>query len=217
VYSLPCLKKKKNSALCDSDDKVKFTYVAFLDLKKAYDSVPIFNILTKLYHNGVRGKCFDFLCNLYTSSKALAKNLEKLLKKVHKWANLNEMTFGIEKCATMVIKPMNFQSLPNYSDPTFYLGMNAISKVSSYVYLGISFSDDLLLEHIISHMHFKVRKPLLSFTRFFSNKFIPIVYKKKKKVIQFFVISKVIYFSSLLGSNKSRTARIQTLINTGLF
>ena len=33
-----------------------------------------------------------------------AKNLEKLLKKVHKWANLNEMTFGIEKCATMVIK-----------------------------------------------------------------------------------------------------------------
>ena len=26
-----------------------------------------------------------------------AKNLEKLLKKVHKWANLNEMTFGIEK------------------------------------------------------------------------------------------------------------------------
>jgi len=41
-----------------------------------------------------------------------AKNLEILLKKVHKWANLNEMTFGIEKCATMVIKPMNFQSPP---------------------------------------------------------------------------------------------------------
>ena len=50
-----------------------------------------------------------------------AKNLEKLLKKVHKWANLNAMTFGIEKCATMVIKPINFQSPPNYSDPTFYL------------------------------------------------------------------------------------------------
>ena len=51
----------------------KFTYLAFLDLKKAYDSVPIFNILTKLYHYGVRGKCFDFLCNLYTSSKARAR------------------------------------------------------------------------------------------------------------------------------------------------
>jgi len=64
-------------------------------------------------------------------------------------------------------------------------------------------------------MHFKVRKSLLSFTRFFSNKLIPIVYKKK--VLQSFVISKAIYYSSLLGSNKSRTARIQTLIDTGLF
>ena len=101
------------------------------------------------------------------------------------------MTFGIEKCATMVIKPMNFQSPPNYSDPTFYLGMNAIPKVSSYIYHGIPFSDDLLLEHILSHIHFKVRKSLLSFTRFFSNKLILIVYKKK--VHQSFVISKVIY------------------------
>jgi len=49
----------------------KFTYLAFLNLKKAYNSVPIFNILT--YHYGVRGKCFDFLCNLYTSSKAHAR------------------------------------------------------------------------------------------------------------------------------------------------
>ena len=64
-------------------------------------------------------------------------------------------------------------------------------------------------------MHFKVRKSLLSFTRFFSNKLIPIAYKKK--VLQSFVISKVIIYSPLLGSNKSRTCRIQTLNNTGLF
>ena len=58
---------------------------------------------------------------------------------------------------------MNFQSPPNYSDPTFYLGMNAIPKVSSYIYLGIPFSDDLLLEHIISHMHTRKKffNPLL--------------------------------------------------------
>ena len=98
------------------------------------------------------------------------------------------MTFGIEKCVTMVIKPMNFQYPPNYNDPTFSLGMNAIPKVSSNVYLGIPFSDDLLLEHIISHMHFTVRKFLLSFTRFFSNKLIPIVYKKE--VLQSYAISK---------------------------
>jgi len=41
----------------------------FLDLKKAYDSVPIFNISTKLYNLGIRGKCHLFLRNLYLSSK----------------------------------------------------------------------------------------------------------------------------------------------------
>jgi len=51
----------------------KFTYLVFLDLKKANDSLPVFNILTKLYHYGVRGKCFNFLCNLYTSTKAHAR------------------------------------------------------------------------------------------------------------------------------------------------
>jgi len=69
--------------------------------------------------------------------------------------------------------------------------MNAIPKISNYIYLGIPFSNDLLLEHIISHRHFKFIKSLLSFTRFFSNKLILIVYKKK--VHQSFVISKVIY------------------------
>ena len=43
------------------------------------------------------------------------------------------------------------------------------------------------------------------FTRFFSNKLILIVYKKK--VLQSFAISKIIYYSPL----------IQTLINTGLY
>ena len=62
------------------------------------------------------------------------------------------MTFGIEKCVTMVIKPMNIQYPPNYNDPTFSLRMNAIPKVSSYVYLDIPSSDDLLLKiHYISH------------------------------------------------------------------
>ena len=50
----------------------KSTFLAFLDLKKAYDSVPIFNILTKLYNLGIRDNCLNFLTNLYISSKARA-------------------------------------------------------------------------------------------------------------------------------------------------
>jgi len=37
--------------------KGNFTYLAFLKLKKAYDSVPNSNILTKLYKLGISGKC----------------------------------------------------------------------------------------------------------------------------------------------------------------
>jgi len=93
----------------------------------------------------------------------------------------------------MVIKPINFQSSPNYSDPTFYLGMKAIPKVSSYIYLGIPFfffSDDLLLlEYIISHItciffFFKVlENSFFHLTPFFLNKLIPIWYTRKKKVL----------------------------------
>ena len=61
----------------------KFTYLAFLDLKKAYDSIPIFNILTKLYHYLTPSKCFDFLCNLYTSSKACAQFASILSNEFH--------------------------------------------------------------------------------------------------------------------------------------
>jgi len=50
--------------------KGKKTYLAFLDLKKAYDSVPIYNILTKIVNIGIRGKCYKFIKNLYLSSKA---------------------------------------------------------------------------------------------------------------------------------------------------
>jgi len=50
------------------------TYLAFLDLKKAYDFVPIGNILYKLDALGIRGKCYQFIKkNLYLSSKASVK------------------------------------------------------------------------------------------------------------------------------------------------
>ena len=46
--------------------------MAFLDLKMAYDSVPIYNILTKLYNISIRGNTYTFLTNLYLTSKAHA-------------------------------------------------------------------------------------------------------------------------------------------------
>ena len=45
----------------------------------AYDSVPIFNILTKLFHLVIRGKSFSFfLFILYFSSKTLSRFLDMI-------------------------------------------------------------------------------------------------------------------------------------------
>jgi len=45
-------------------------------------------------------------------------------------ANKNERSFRIDKCATMVIKLLNYVSYPGYEEPSFHLGMYSISKAS---------------------------------------------------------------------------------------
>jgi len=49
------------------------TYIAFLDLKKAYDTVPTYNILNKIECLGIRDKCLKFIENLYFSFKVFVK------------------------------------------------------------------------------------------------------------------------------------------------
>lgn len=44
------------------------TYVVFVDLKKAYDTVPHEGLFAKLYRFGIRGRCLNFLRSLYRSS-----------------------------------------------------------------------------------------------------------------------------------------------------
>ena len=46
--------------------------------------------------------------------------LRNMLVQVSSWANINEMKFGINKCATMIIRPKNFDSNGS-PDPTFYI------------------------------------------------------------------------------------------------
>ena len=70
--------------------------------------------------------------------------------KVHEWAIKNEMTFGINKCATHVVKPINFVKPINYEDPSFFIGSNKLPKTDNYTYLGIPFDESLSLKPIQS-------------------------------------------------------------------
>jgi exonuclease III len=46
------------------------TFITFLDLQKAYDSVPTFALLAKIQKLGINGKMFDFLRHLYLTSSS---------------------------------------------------------------------------------------------------------------------------------------------------
>ena len=78
-----------------------------------------------------------------------------MLSLVFQWANINKMSFGINKYATIVVKPINFNKPPGYEDPTFCIGMYSILKVTFYTYLGIPFDEDLSLKPIFSIMYKK--------------------------------------------------------------
>jgi len=139
--------------------------------------------------------------------------LKKMLKKVNEWAKFNMMNFGINKCATMVIRP-DTPLFQNKRDPTFYLAGQPIPITKCYTYLGIPFDKSLSLKPIIKLLNSKVTKALFSVSKFLSNSKIPIPFKKI--IINSYVLSKVSYFAPLLGSNKARTNNTQKLINKGL-
>jgi len=53
------------------------------------------------------------------------------------------MSFGINKCETIAVKPINFKKLPRYENPSFYIGKYSILKVAFYTYLGILFETNM--------------------------------------------------------------------------
>jgi len=141
--------------------------------------------------------------------------LKKILNKVHEWAIKNEMTFGINKCTTLVVKPINFVKPINYEDPSFFIGSNKLSKTENYTYLSITFDKSLLLKPIQSKLNSNLNVKLNSYFRFLINKSIHL--PLKKYILISFIISLVLYYAPLFGSNKSRCSKAQKIINRGLY
>ena len=58
------------------------TYLLFVDLKKAYDTVPQEALLAKLDHCGVRGRMLGFIGELYSKSMITVRSGSRLSEAV---------------------------------------------------------------------------------------------------------------------------------------
>jgi len=128
------------------------------------------------------------------------------------------MTLGINKCATLVVKPINFVNFVkpiNYEDPSFFIGSNKLPKTDNYTYLGIPYDESLSLKPIQSKLNSNLNVKLNLYFRFLINKSIPL--PLKKYVLISFILSFVIYYAPLFVLNKSRCSKAQKIINRGLY
>ena len=94
------------------------TYVVFIDLQKAYDSVPHEALLRKLHAMGVRGRAYEFIARVYESSNlsmAMDKGANRcvpLQRGVRQGCPMSPLLFnvfindildgGLEDCGVMV-------------------------------------------------------------------------------------------------------------------
>jgi len=136
--------------------------------------------------------------------------LKKILNMVHEWAIKNTMTFGINKCVSFVVKPLNFVKPINYEDPSFFVGSNKLPKTDNCTYLDIPFDEFLSLKPIQSKLNSNLKVKLNSYFRFLINKSIPLPLKKYALIS--FILILVLYYAPLFCSNKSRCAIAQKLL-----
>jgi len=125
------------------------------------------------------------------------------------------MTFGINNCATLVVKSINFIKPIIYEDTSFFIGSSKLFKTDNNTYLGSPFDESLSLKPIQFKLNINLNVKLNSYFRFLINKCIP--FPLKKYILISFILSLVLCYAPLFGSNKSRCSKVQKIINRGLF
>ena len=89
-----------------------------------------------------------------------------------------KLIFGISKCATLVVKPINFVKPINYEDPSFFIGNNKLPINDNYTYLSIPFDESFSLKPIQSKLNSNLNVKFNSYFQFRINKSIPLPLKK---------------------------------------
>jgi len=106
-------------------------------------SCPLTPILLDIFINDILNNCDKYGANISgkrCSGDLFADNgvlpapskpcIRILSNKIHECVIQNEITFGINKCATMIVKPLYYNTPPNLVNPIFYLGFHPLLKTN---------------------------------------------------------------------------------------
>jgi len=125
---------------------------------------PLSPILFNLFINDILNKCKKYGVNiwqerccgeLFADDIVLIapnrKNLQKMLSLVFQWANINKISFGIYKCAIIVVKPINFNQPTRYEE---IIGIYFFNNAEVRTKNGMSVNEPGLNWHLYKSFHF---------------------------------------------------------------
>ncbi|KAH9251208.1 hypothetical protein BASA81_010903 [Batrachochytrium salamandrivorans] len=176
------------------------THVLFIDIRKAFDTVPVGALLWKLQNMGFPRRTLAFLKALYTSSSARAR-AGSLLSGPH--SQYREVSDRDVHCLDYysICSSTTFSMVSHPSQSLDYRETQPPSEDSYHsAWLKQKRS---ALEHTISALH-----PVLA------NHQLTVNYRSR--IFSAVVMGKAYYGLELVGGNKSHLAPLQTTINKGI-
>ncbi|KAH9246614.1 hypothetical protein BASA81_015830 [Batrachochytrium salamandrivorans] len=183
------------------------THVLFIDIRKAFDTVPVGALLWKLQNMGFPRRTLAFLKALYTSSSARAR-AGSLLSDPFPW----ELQFGVAKCG---IISFTGHLAPRLDTPLdIRLHGQLVSRVESYKYLGVLINSKLDHSAWLKQKRSALEHTILALHPVLANHQLTVNYRSC--IFSAVVMGKAYYGLELVGGNKSHLAPLQTTINKGI-
>ncbi|KAH6573735.1 hypothetical protein BASA60_005917 [Batrachochytrium salamandrivorans] len=175
------------------------THVLFIDIRKAFDTVPVGALLWKLQNMGFPRRTLAFLKALYTSSSARARA-----------GSLLSDPFPVQRVSDRDVHCLDYCSICSsttfsmVSHPSQSLDYRETRTPSEDSYHSAWLKQKRsALEHTISALH-----PVLA------NHQLTVNYRSR--IFSAVVMGKAYYGLELVGGNKSHLAPLQTTINKGI-
>ncbi|KAH9273368.1 hypothetical protein BASA83_004370 [Batrachochytrium salamandrivorans] len=216
------------------------THVLFIDIRKAFDTVPVGALLWKLQNMGFPRRTLAFLKALYTSSSARARAGSLLSGPIPSTERVSDRDVHcLDYCSicssttfSMVSHPsqsLDYQRDTNPIRGLIFTGHLAprldnpldirlhgqlVSRVESYKYLGVLIDSKLDHSAWLKQKRFALEHTISALYPVLANHQLTVNYRSR--IFSAVVMGKAYYGLELVGGNKSHLAPLQTTINKGI-